>query len=209
MDARHLNAGDELVLASHNKGKIVELEEMLRPYNINVTGGPDFNLEEPEENGLTFIENSQIKSFYFASHTQKIALADDSGLVIPALDGQPGIYSARWAGEDKDFTVAFERIKKEFEERDVQMEGQEAYFVCAISVTWPDGYNSCFEGRVYGTLVAEPRGEKGFGYDPIFVPDGESKTFAELDASIKSSMSHRAKAMEMMFDAVVVQRDVG
>lgn len=197
-----IEMGSEIVLASHNRGKITELEEMLSAYDIIVKAGPDFNLDEPEENGASFEENSAIKARYFADKTGIVSLADDSGLVIPALDGQPGIYSARWAGPGKDFTVAFERIAQECEKLKLDMNGLAAYFVCAITLAWPSGQEKCWLGKVHGTLVRNARGEDGFGYDPIFIPEGETQTFAQLPAFVKASMSHRHEAMSAMFKEI-------
>ena len=190
----------KLVLASHNKGKIAELTTMFAPYGVEVIGGGVYNLEEPIEDGNSFVANAEIKSRYFMEHTNEAALADDSGLVVPALDGAPGIYSARWGGEQKDFGMAMQRVKEELEGRGLDPEGQSAYFACVLLLTWPDGYSEIVEGRAYGTLTFPPRGEKGFGYDPIFIPEGEECTFAEMPAEKKHTMSHRAHAFHLLME---------
>lgn len=190
-----------LVIASHNQGKVVEIRDLLRPFQINVHSAGEYNLEEPEETGATFIENAIIKAGTVANEVGVTSLADDSGLVIPALDGAPGIYSARWAGENKDFAVAMERITSELAKKGVDPEGVPAYFVCALCMAWPDGHFETLEGRCEGTLTFPPRGNHGFGYDPIFIPQGYDKTFAELDSSIKQTISHRAKAFKQLVEA--------
>lgn len=191
----------KLVVASHNPGKIREIRELLAPYSIEVLGGNEFNLSEPEENADSFKGNAQIKSRYFARHTSLPSLSDDSGLVIPALNGQPGIHSARWAGEKKNFTLAMQRIEKELKEKAGKAEGQPAHFVCALSLCLPGGRTSNFEGKVFGALTFPPRGEKGFGYDPIFIPEGYCVTFGEMDATQKHAISHRARAFRKFVDA--------
>lgn len=188
----------KLVIASHNKGKIREINELMAPFGVDVTGGTEFNLEEPEETGSTFLANAEIKSRYFAEKTKLPSLADDSGLVVPALDGAPGIYSARWAGEKKDFYVAMEKIKNELEKKGLNPSGQDAHFVCALSFTWPDGHTEQTEGKVFGKLVFPPKGTHGFGYDPIFIPKGHDITFGEMDSDKKHSMSHRADAFNKL-----------
>lgn len=197
---------DTLVIASHNKGKIKEIEALLEPFGINVKGGPDFNLEEPEENGDTFIANAKIKSEYFAKHTKLPSLSDDSGLVVPALDGAPGIYSARWAGESKNFQHAMEKVEAAIKETGVAAEGQPAHFVCALSLTWPDGHTETVEGYVHGKLTFPAKGEKGFGYDPIFIPQHHAVTFAQMEPEEKHNMSHRADAFNKLIAACFKQR---
>lgn len=187
-----------LVIASHNKGKVVEIAELLAPFKVEVKNGGDFNLPEPIENGDTFDANARIKSVYFANHTKLPSLADDSGIVVPALDGQPGIYSARWGGKNKDFVMAMNRIKEELKARGKNPEGQKALFVCVLSLTWPDGHTESFEGRVHGSLTFPGRGDKGHGYDPIFIPDGKAQTFAEMDQKLKNEISHRANAFRAL-----------
>jgi len=197
---RKLQKNEKLVIASHNKGKIQEIEYLLSPYNIDVVGGHGFNFEEPEENGGSFFANAKIKSLFFAEKTNLTSLSDDSGLVVPALDGRPGIYSARWAGENKDFSVAMNRIKSELEENNISTNDVEAYFVCVISITWADLHTEQFEGRINGTLTFPPRGESGFGYDPIFIPEGHDVSFAEMSSEDKHKISHRYEAMKLFMD---------
>ncbi len=192
----------ELVIASHNTGKIREIGELLVPYDVHVSGGTEYNLPEPEETEDSFIGNARLKSEYFAAHVHKPCLADDSGLVVPALDGAPGIYSARWAGEPRDFYQAMGRVKKELEERKLKPEGQDAHFVCALALTWPDGHTEVVEGKVFGALTFPPRGEKGFGYDPIFIPEGHQLTFAEIEPEAKHRISHRANAFNQLIEHV-------
>jgi len=192
---------DTLIIASHNKGKIREISDLLLPFKVTVKSGPSFGFEEPEETGSTFVANAEIKSQFFAEETKLPSLSDDSGLVIPALDGEPGIYSARWAGESKDFAVAMKRVQSELLARTGTDTGHKAYFVCVLSLTWPDGHSESFEGRVDGTLTFPAKGDKGFGYDPIFIADGENITFAEMDPVIKHSISHRADAFTQLISA--------
>lgn len=180
-----------LVIASHNEGKVREIRELLTPYSMKVISAAEVGVDEPEETGDTFIANAELKARNTALHANLPALADDSGLVIPALGGAPGIYSARWAGPNKDFSVAFARIQKELGDKDPA-----AYFVCVLSLYLPDGQMHSFEGRIDGTLTFPPRGEKGFGYDPIFIPEGYAITFAEIAPAEKTHISHRARAFE-------------
>lgn len=194
-------ADNKLVVASHNPGKIREIRELLAPYHIEVLGGIDFNLAEPEEHAESFKGNAQIKSRYFARHTGLPSLSDDSGLVIPALNGEPGIHSARWAGKNKDFKTAMRRIESELMEKTGKAEDQPAHFVCVLSLSKPDGRAKSFEGKVFGTLTFPPRGEKGFGYDPIFVPEGYHITFGEMESAEKHAISHRARAFRKFVDA--------
>lgn len=184
-----LFADNTLVIASHNKGKIAEIEAMVSSLGIKVLSAVDLNVSEPEETGDTFAENATLKACHTAMHSGKAALADDSGLVIPALGGAPGIYSARWAGPKKDFSVAFARIQSELGDK-----SPIAYFTCVLALNLSDGNTHIFEGRIDGTLHFPPRGDKGFGYDPVFIPNGYDKTFAEIDAIEKNRISHRARA---------------
>ncbi|HEX4507301.1 MAG TPA: RdgB/HAM1 family non-canonical purine NTP pyrophosphatase [Alphaproteobacteria bacterium] len=185
--------GDTLVIASHNKGKVREIAELLGAYVAHFPSAGDLDLPEPEETETTFIGNAELKARAVATASGLLALADDSGLVVPALDGAPGIYSARWAGPGKDFTVAMKRVETELGERDPA-----AYFVCALSLAWPDGHTESVEGRIHGRLVFPGRGEKGFGYDPIFIAEGRDITFAEMDPDEKHSISHRADAFAQL-----------
>jgi XTP/dITP diphosphohydrolase len=184
-----------LVIASHNQGKVREIRDLLASTCFEVISASDLHLPEPEETGATFAENAAIKSQSAAMRAEGCyALADDSGLCVEVLGGAPGIYSARWAGPGKDFAVGMERIRSEVAARNIDPSGAHAFFICVLSLTLPTGETETFEGRVDGTLTFPPRGSKGFGYDPIFIPDGHSKTFAEMGAYDKDSISHRARA---------------
>lgn len=182
-----------LVIASHNKGKVLEIGELVVPLGIKVMSATQANISEPEETGDSFAANAALKAEHAAAHAKLPALADDSGLVVPAIGGAPGIYSARWAGPDKDFNIAFERIRKELGDKPAN-----AYFVCALALWLPDSGVHLFEGRIDGMLTFPPRGTKGFGYDPIFIPEGYTQTFAEIDPVEKNHISHRAHAFEKL-----------
>ncbi|MBK6895279.1 MAG: RdgB/HAM1 family non-canonical purine NTP pyrophosphatase [Alphaproteobacteria bacterium] len=183
-----------LLVATHNSGKAREILELLGPYVQGVKTSAELGLSEPEETGATFEENALIKAREAARQSGMVALADDSGLSVSALGGAPGIYSARWAGPTKDFSLAMERVQRELGESP----DRSACFVCVLALAWPDGTSRTFEGRVDGTIIWPPRGEKGFGYDPIFVPQGYSQTFAEMDPEQKHRISHRARAFEKL-----------
>lgn len=186
---RHLAPG-RLVLATHNPGKVVELAELLAPHGLEVISAGDLGLPEPEETGDTFIANAELKAIAAAAASGLPALADDSGLCVDALGGAPGIYSARWAGEAKDFAIAMARVNDA-----MGADGpKSAHFVCALSLAWPDGHTETVEGRCDGRLVWPPRGEKGFGYDPTFIMDGKSRTFGEISREEKEADNHRARA---------------
>jgi XTP/dITP diphosphohydrolase len=191
----------ELVIASHNAGKVREIGELLAPYGISVKSATELNLEEPEETGATFVENAELKARAAASVAKKLCLADDSGLVVPALGGAPGIYSARWADGAKDFRKAMDRIERELTAAGTPMEGAEAYFICVLSLCWPDGHCESFEGRVDGMLTYPPLGDRGFGYDPIFVAEGQAMTFGEMLPDMKDAISHRADAFRKLVAA--------
>lgn len=199
MTARQI--GPNLVLATHNKGKLEEVRALCAPYKISVVSAGELNLPEPEETGMTFEENALLKARAAAQASNLPALADDSGLCVEALDGAPGVYSARWAGAQKDFTFAMQRIQTALKEKNI--ETSQAYFACVLALAFPDGKTKIFEGRVDGTLAFPPRGRKGFGYDPIFIPEGEIQTFAEMDLAMKQRMSHRARAFEDFARAVL------
>ncbi len=185
----------KIVIASHNKGKLKEIGELLAPLGFSVISAGEMGVDEPEETGLTFAENAILKAVNTTTKTELPALADDSGLAIPALGGAPGIYSARWAGADKNFDVAFARIQKELADKNIaNASGIPAYFICSLCLATPDSEPQIFEGRIDGTLTFPPRGEHGFGYDPIFIPEGYDITFAEMDSAAKHSISHRARA---------------
>ena len=179
-----------LVVASHNKGKIAEIEELLAPLGGEVVSAAELGLAEPEETGDSFTANALLKARAAAEASGLPALADDSGLTVPALGGAPGIMSARWAGPNRDFNAAMARLAREL----AGHSDRRAAFVSVLALAWPDGEARCFEGRVKGTLVFPPRGSRGFGYDPVFIPDGHSETFGEMDPTLKNAMSHRAVA---------------
>ena len=186
-----------LVIASHNPGKVAEIADLVGPFDVEIVAATDLNLDEPEETGSTFVANAEIKAHAAAQATVEPALADDSGLVVPALDGDPGIYSARWAGPDRDFSLAMARVHQELG-ADAE---RSAYFVAALSLAWPDGHCETVQGRVDGTLVWPPRGTLGFGYDPMFRPQGLEVTFGEMDPVRKHAISHRADAFGKLLDA--------
>ena len=188
--------GDRLVIASHNKGKVREIALLLGAYVAHFPSAGELGLPEPEETETTFIGNAELKARAAAKGSGLPALADDSGLVVPALNGDPGIYSARWAGPDKDFAVAMERVRQELGTKDPS-----AYFVCALALGWPDGHVESVEGKVFGHLTFPPRGERGFGYDPIFIPDGLNQTFGEMHEATKHRISHRARAFTQLVEA--------
>jgi len=187
-------AETELVIASHNPGKIREIGDLLRTFDVTVMSAGDLELAEPEETETTFIGNAVLKAKASALGANKPALADDSGLAVTALQGAPGIYSARWAGAEKDFSVAMARVQSELGDT----QDRSAHFICALALAWPDGHVETFEGRVDGSLTFPPRGEKGFGYDPIFIPDGFDITFAAMEPEKKHAMSHRADAFRQL-----------
>jgi XTP/dITP diphosphohydrolase len=197
---------EKLVIASHNRGKIAEIDALVRPLGIQVASAVEYNLSEPEETGSTFVANAQIKSHSAAQESGLPSLADDSGLVVPALDGAPGIYSARWGGEKRDFNLAMERVCEALLECGANPEGTPAHFICVLSLAWPEGEEVHFEGKVQGHLTFPPRGEKGFGYDPIFIPNGYNMTFAEMEPDAKHGISHRARAFRKFVSYVEQER---
>ena len=182
----------QLVIASHNPGKVREIGELLAPFRIEVSSAGEHTVPEPEETGTTFRANAELKARAVTQATGLPSLADDSGLAVHALGGEPGIYSARWAGPSKDFALAMKKVEDALAENGAQDRG--AHFVCALALAWPDGHVEHFEGRVDGTLVWPPRGTRGFGYDPMFLPDGHALTFGEMEPMKKHDMSHRARA---------------
>lgn len=194
----------ELVLASHNKGKLKEIAALVEPFGVKVMSAGELGLPEPEETGVTYIENAIIKALASATGSGKPALADDFGVAVTALDGAPGIYSARWAGPAKDFALAMRKVEDELQAKGAT--DRSAQFVCALALAWPDGHVESFEGRWPGTLVWPPRGDHGFGYDPMFVPDGETETCGEMAPQKKHDMSHRARAFRMLVDACFAGR---
>ncbi len=187
---RRFAAAGKLVIATHNPGKLEEIAALLAPFGVAVVGAAELGLDEPEETGLSFAENAEIKAHAAAVATGLPALADDSGLAVAALGGAPGIYSARWAGTAGDFGAAMARVEAELGDTP----DRRARFVAALTLAWPDGHCETFEGRVDGTLVAPPRGTRGFGYDPMFLPDDRTETFGEMEPTEKHKISHRADA---------------
>ncbi len=197
---RKLAAG-RLVIASHNSGKVREIEALLGPHGIEPVSAEALDLPEPEETGTTFVMNAELKARAAADFSGLPALADDSGLCVDALGGDPGIFSARWAGAAKDFDLAMRLVENRLA-ADPEAP-RDAHFVCALALAWPDGHVEWFEGRVDGTLVWPPRGDKGFGYDAMFLADGENETFGEMDAQAKHAISHRADAFRQMVAAIL------
>ena len=197
--------GDKLVIATHNPGKLREIAELMEPLGIACVGAAELGLPEPEEIGNTFVDNADLKAREAADLSGLPALADDSGLCVDALQGAPGIFSARWAEDEqgnRDWTRAMEKIWREVEAAGPDA-GHDAHFACALAIAWPnDGQAENFEGRVDGTLTWPPRGDKGFGYDPIFVPAGHEATFGEMDPAQKHQMSHRADAFRKLVKAL-------
>jgi XTP/dITP diphosphohydrolase len=197
--------GPKLVIATHNAGKLREIRELLAPHGIECVGAAELDLPEPEETGNTFIDNAELKAREAADLSGLPALADDSGLSVDALHGLPGIFSARWAEDEegnRDFGRAMERVWKEIEAAGDEA-SHDAHFVCALAIAWPDnGQTESFEGKVFGTLSWPPRGDHGFGYDPIFVANGMDQTFAEIDPVEKHAISHRAEAFRQLVAAL-------
>ncbi|ATY32611.1 RdgB/HAM1 family non-canonical purine NTP pyrophosphatase [Sphingomonas psychrotolerans] len=191
----------KLVIASHNPGKVREIKALLGPYGIEPISAAELDLPEPEETGVTFVANAELKALQAADLSGLPALADDSGLCVEALNGDPGIFSARWAGEAKDFSVAMQRVEDKLAALPPET-GRDAHFVCALALAWPDGHVEWFEGRADGVLVWPPRGDRGFGYDPVFVPHGHDLTYGEMDPEAKHAMSHRADAFRQLVAAV-------
>ncbi|HEY0627179.1 MAG TPA: RdgB/HAM1 family non-canonical purine NTP pyrophosphatase [Allosphingosinicella sp.] len=216
---RRLGPG-KLVIASHNRGKVIEIANLLGPYGIEPVSAFDLDLPEPDETGTTFVDNADLKARLAADLSGMPAISDDSGLCVEALGGRPGIYSARWAipnydnfsvppeagaGEvesERDFALAMSRVHDELLAQGPEA-SRDAHFVCALAVCWPDGHNEWFEGRVDGTLAWPPRGDKGFGYDPMFQPAGYYQTFGEMDPSQKYAISHRADAFRKLVAALL------
>lgn len=209
----HRKINGRLVIATHNSGKLAEMRELLAPYGVEAVSAAELGLGEPEETGTTFQANARIKAVAAANATQLPAFADDSGLAVDALDGQPGIYSARWAGETKDFLAAMMKIERLLQERGAKEPAQrKAHFVSALCVAWPDGHIEEVEAHVNGSLVWPPRGTAGFGYDPAFLPDGHGRTFGEMTSIEKHGLpplglglSHRAKAFVQLAEMCLEQ----
>jgi len=206
MTHRKLTPG-RLVIASHNQGKVREIRALLEPYGIEPVSAGDLDLPEPEETGTTFAENALLKARASAEGSGCVALADDSGLCVAALDGKPGVYTADWAerqwfeGEPgRDWYMAMGKVEGKLAEQGPDVD-RSAYFACTLALAWPDGHSEVFEGRVQGNLVWPPRGTLGFGYDPVFQPIGFAETFAELDPAQKQAMSHRADAFRKLVES--------
>lgn len=195
-----------LVVASHNPGKAREIEVLLAPLRIAVTSAAALDLPEPEETGTTFEANAELKATAAAKAAGMSALADDSGLVIPALDGAPGVLSARWAGEEKDFGQAMARVERELRARKIESTGTPAAFVCVLSLADTAGGVITVRGEVHGKLTFPPRGTKGFGYDPIFVPEGYRQTFGEMKPPVKQRISHRTNAFKALLEFLEQER---
>ena len=187
--------GDRLLIASHNRGKVEEIVALLAPFSIQAVSAASLGIPEPDETGDSFEANAALKARAAAEASGMPALSDDSGLVVPALGGAPGIYSARWAGPAKDFHVAMERVQQELGGKD-----RDAMFVAVLALAWPDGGIELFRGDVAGTLTWPPRGDRGFGYDPMFVPRSRIETFGEMNPAEKHKISHRARAFAELVD---------
>jgi len=192
-----------LVIATHNRGKLAEIDDLLRPFHIDVVGAGGLGLPEPEETGTSFEANASLKAHAAADASGLPALADDSGLVVPALGGEPGIYSARWAGPRRDFSSAMRTVEGRLQGKS----DRRAHFVAALALAWPDGHAEVFRGEVHGVLVWPPRGTKGFGYDPMFLPDGYNRTFGELAPAEKHRISHRADAFRKLVAACFASQE--
>ena len=210
----HRRLEGRLVIATHNPGKLKEMRELLEPYGIAAVSAGELGIGEPAETGASFRDNARIKAEAAAAATGLPAFADDSGLAVNALDGAPGIHSARWAGPAKDFRQAMEKVETELRKRNAHAPGdRRAHFISALAVAWPDGHVEEFEGRVDGALVWPPRGTKGFGYDPMFQPDGHALTFGEMGSQEKHGLppkgrglSHRARAFLKLAEACLARR---
>src|ERR1700730_14447487 len=193
---------ESVVLPSHNQGKVEEISALLMPFGIAALSAVSLGIPEPEETGDSFEANAALKAGAAAEASGLPALADDSGLVVPALGGAPGIYSARWAGPTKDFRIAMERVHRELGEQD-----RSAFFVAVLALAWPDGNLDLLRGEVAGALVSPPRGERGFGYDPMFVPEGGVATFGEIEPAQKHRISHRAGAFAKLVKGCFQDRE--
>jgi XTP/dITP diphosphohydrolase len=206
---RRLQPTTRLVVASHNPGKVREIRDLIGPYGLEAVAAAELGLPEPEETGATFADNARLKALAAATAAGLPALADDSGLEVAALGGAPGIYSARWAGPAKDFGVAMRRVADELRSRRAWsgQPGPRANFIAALCLAWPDGEAAVFEGRVDGHLMWPPRGARGFGYDPMFVPEGHALTFGEMEPDAKHRISHRARAFAQFARACLGRGD--
>lgn len=202
MTTDRIFAGGKLVIASHNPGKVREIADLLRPFGVEAVSAAALDLPEPEETGKTFEANAELKACAAARASGLPALADDSGLAVDALGGEPGIYSARWAGPERDWPAAMAKVHRFLGEKGATSpKARTARFVCALCLAWPDGATETFIGTVAGRLIWPPRGDKGFGYDPIFVPEGHELTFGEMEPEAKHAISHRADALRKLIDA--------
>jgi XTP/dITP diphosphohydrolase len=190
---------DKLVVASHNAGKAREIVDLLKAFPVQVISAAELNLPEPEETGVTYEENAILKAVAATNASGLPALADDSGVSVDALGGAPGIYSARWAGPAKDFSLAMTRVEQELDDKGVS--NARAHFICVLALAWPDGHVEHFRGDLPGHLAFPPRGKNGFGYDPIFIPDGYTETCGEMTPALKHAISHRARAFRQLVDA--------
>ena len=196
--------GPRLVIATHNEGKLREIRDLLAPFGIECVGAAELDLPEPEETGVTFVDNAELKARAAADLTGLPALSDDSGLSVDALHGEPGIHSARWAEDEsgrRDFDRAMARVHEAVAAAGPDA-GRDAHFTCVLSLAWPDGTAESFEGKVHGTLVWPPRGPNGFGYDAMFLPAGGEQTFGEMEPAAKHEISHRAKAFARLVAAL-------
>ncbi len=195
---RPLHAGETLVIATHNQGKLREFADLLQPYGLSAKLAGDLGLPEPDETGITFEDNAEIKAVAAAKASGLPALADDSGVVVDALGGAPGVHSARWAGPAKDFALAMEKVEEGLRDAGaLTLAERTARFVAVLCLAFPDGTSEFWRGAIEGTMVWPPRGQNGFGYDPMFVPEGEAKTFGELTRAEKHGRSHRARAFAL------------
>lgn len=196
-------APGKLVIASHNQGKVREIRALLQPFGIEPVSAGDLGLPEPEETEDSFVGNALIKARASAAGSSLVALADDSGLMVDALDGAPGVYTADWAEtpEGRDWTLAMQKVEDKLQALGPEVP-RGAQFVCTLAVVWPDGHEEVFEGKIRGTLSWPPRGTMGFGYDPVFVPEGDTRSFAELDPDEKHAISHRADAFSKLVAAL-------
>jgi XTP/dITP diphosphohydrolase len=189
----------KVIVASHNSGKVREIKSLLKPYSFTIQSASDLKIKEPKETGKNFIENAILKAQFVSKKSGCIALADDSGLCINLLNGKPGIYSARWAGKDKDFKLAIKKIEKKLIKIDPNSNIKyRSHFCCALALSFPNGQTISFQGKVYGQLQFPAKGLNGFGYDPIFVPNGYKKTFGEMNYAFKERISHRQKAFKKL-----------
>jgi XTP/dITP diphosphohydrolase len=205
--ARKLSPGDRLIVASHNPGKLREIADLIAPYGLEAVSAGELGLPEPDETETTFAGNARLKALAAATAAGLPALSDDSGMEVDALGGAPGIYSARWAGPSKDFDAAMAKVATEVKARQAwAAPGPRANFTCALCLAWPDGSADVYEGRIMGHLVWPPRGTRGFGYDPMFLADGETETFGEMEPDKKHAISHRARAFALFVSACLPER---